>query len=85
LRWLDPDSPEVPVNPLSRFVLREEKRITSEVGSISRAVIGTENAARSDLGDAPAVDIAAALPRQVRNDPRKAIWYFPFFLGLSWR
>jgi hypothetical protein len=71
VRWLDPEGLESKANPLPRFVLRPERRIASEVGGIPR-VICAKDAAHSDLDDAPVVDIAAALRRQVQNDPGKS-------------
>jgi hypothetical protein len=52
------------------------------VGGIPRGVYGLENAARGDLDDAPVVDVAAALRRQVRNQPRKAVSGFFIILFL---
>jgi hypothetical protein len=77
VHWLDPEGLEVKANPLVRFVLRAEMRIMSEVGGIPR-VIGVENAARGYLDDASVVNVAAALRRQVRNDPGKSNLAIPF-------
>jgi hypothetical protein len=58
----------------------QESESVSEVGDILR-IIGAENGARGDLNEAPIVDVAAALRRQVGNHPRKSTLAVLFLLA----